>query len=152
MVEFQYGNVKTGWVHYKKQDISYVKCSNEVYFTAELVESYVSLLHHGWLSQEGQSEAYNESHRNSKKVEFFKNFLTLNPTVGNHFKKKKVENEEIDDDINIPENDQYNEGLFSNSMFEMHRQKSVAGFVPALDTRGVKRSEQSGKDFVWSSA
>ena len=121
MVEFQYGNVKTGWVHYKKQDISYVKCSNEVYFTAELVESYVSLLHHGWLSQEGQSEAYNESHRNSKKVEFFKNFLTLNPTVGNHFKKKKVENEEIDDDINIPENDQYNEGQFSNSMFEMHR-------------------------------
>ena len=58
-----YGNTKTGWAHYKKQDFKFVKCSNEVFFTKELVEHYVSLLHHAWVSQEGQSEAYNESHR-----------------------------------------------------------------------------------------
>ena len=121
-LEFQYGNVHTGWIHYKKQNIAYVKCSNQVYFTAELVESYASLLHHGWLSQEGQSEAYNESHRNSKKVDFFKSFLMQNPNVGNHFKKRNVQNKDvIDDEISIPENDQYNEGQLSNSMFEMHR-------------------------------
>ena len=115
--------MKTGWVHYKKHDMEYVKCSNEVYFTKELVESYVSLLHHGWLSQEGMSEACNESHRNSKKMAIFKHFLNKNPNVGNHFNKKVGGNnpESVDDEIEIPANDNYNEGQISKSMFEMHR-------------------------------
>ena len=74
-----------------------MKCSKEVYFTRELVESYVSLLHHGWLSQEGQSEAYNKCHRNSKKVEIFKNFLLKNPNIGTHFEKSGNHEELIDD-------------------------------------------------------
>ena len=86
---FQYGNRKTGWVHYKKQKTDFVKCSDEVFFSEDLVQSYVSLLHHGWLSQEGQSEAYNECHRNSSKVFLFKNFLAQNPSVGQHFKQTK---------------------------------------------------------------
>ena len=98
-----------------------MKCSNEIYFTRELVESYVSLLHHGWLSQEGQSEAYNECHRNSQKVEIFKNFLLTNPNIGNHFEKSGNHEDLIDDEIDVPENELFNDGQMSNSMFEMHR-------------------------------
>ena len=115
--------MKTGWAHYKKHDIDYVKCSNEVFFTKELVEFYLSLLHHGWLSLEGKSEAYNESHRNSKKVEIFKEFLTSNKHVGGHFKKRKCATDDggLADDINIPDNDEFNEGQISNTMYKMHR-------------------------------
>ena len=93
-----------------------------MFFSEKLVQSYVSLLHHGWLSQEGQSEAYNECHRNSSKVFLFKNFLAQNPTVGGHFNQKKTKGEEsMDDDIDIPDNKDFNEGQVSNFMFEMHR-------------------------------
>ena len=92
------------------------------FISEKLVQSYVSLLHHGWLSQEGQSEAYNECHRNSSKVFLFKNFLAQNPTVGGHFNQKKTKGEEsMDDDIDIPDNKDFNEGQVSNFMFEMHR-------------------------------
>ena len=60
---FQY--VKNGWAHYKKHEATLVKSYNVVFFTLDTVDMYASLLHHGWLSQEGQSEAYNEAHRNS---------------------------------------------------------------------------------------
>ena len=115
-----YGNTKTGWSHYKNQDLQFVKCSNEVFFTKELVEHYISLLHHAWVSQEGQSEAYNESHRNSKKVILFKEFLRVNQNVGVHFNQKGADGD-LNDDLDIPDNDLFNEGQKSNLMHEMHR-------------------------------
>ena len=108
-------------MHYKLHDSQYVKSSNEVYFKKELLEGYVSLLHHGWLSQEGMSEAYNESHRYSKKVELFKDFLNKNPSTGNHFSKKKNNQDMIDDEVDIPDSEEYNQEQITNSMFEMHR-------------------------------
>ena len=84
------------------------------------MEHYVSLLHHAWVSQEGQSEAYNESHRGSKKVQLFKEFINMNKNVGAHF-NQKAENGNLDDDLDIPDNDLFNEGQKSNLMHEMHR-------------------------------
>ena len=43
--------------------------SNEVFIEKNLVEYYLCLLHHGWLSSEGSSEAYNELHRETENVE-----------------------------------------------------------------------------------
>ena len=114
-----YGNNQTGWAFYKNKDFEFVKCNNQVFFTKELVEHYISLLHHAWVSQEGQSEAYNESHRNSNKVELFKDLMTNNKNVGVHFNQRGEG--EVSDDLDIPDNDLYNEGQKSNLMHEMHR-------------------------------
>ena len=93
------------------------------------MEHYISLLHHAWVSQEGQSEAYNESHRNSKKVELFKQFMSKNQNVGAHFNQKSEG--EVNDDLDIPDNDLYNEGQKSNLMHEMHR-KNLSQAVHTL--------------------
>ena len=122
---FQYGNVKNGWAHYKKHEATLVKSSNVVFFTPDTVDMYASLLHHGWLSQEGQSEAYNEAHRNSPKVGIFKDFLAKNPNVGKQF-AKKVNQHDAEADMPIPFNDEYNDGQCSNTMYEMHPRLSSA--------------------------
>ena len=106
-----YGNNQTGWAFYKKHNFEFVKCSNQVFFTKELVEHYISLLHHAWVS-----EAYNE---NSKKVQYFKKFLSQNKNVGAHF--NRVGEGDHEDDLEIPDNELFNEGQKSNLMHEMHR-------------------------------
>ena len=106
-----YGNNQTGWAFYKKHNFEFVKCSDQVFFTKELVEHYISLLHHAWVS-----EAYNE---NSKKVQYFKKFLSQNKNVGAHF--KWVGEGDHEDDLEIPDNELFNEGQKSNLMHEMHR-------------------------------
>ena len=67
------------------------------------------------------SEAYNESHRYSKKTEIFKDFLIKNPSTGNHFAKKKNNQDHLDDDVDIPDSEECNQGQITNKMFEMHR-------------------------------
>ena len=37
----KYGNVITGWVHYKQHESEFVKSSNEVYFKKDCLESYI---------------------------------------------------------------------------------------------------------------
>ena len=139
---FQYGNVKTGWVHYKKHIATLVKSSNVVFFTPEMVDNYASLLHHGWLSQEGQSEAYNETHRNSPKVELFKDFLKQNPNVGKQFAKKVNQPES---ELPIPFNDDYNDGQCSNTMFEMHRKNVSQALYSKWIGEELKDRQKVGK-------
>jgi hypothetical protein len=72
---FQFGNLLTGWLFYKKHNIDFVRASNEVYFQRRMVKTYLSNFHHCWMSMEGMSEAYNETWRESEAVEIFKDFL-----------------------------------------------------------------------------
>lgn len=139
---FQYGNVKNGWAHYKKHEATLVKSSNVVFFTPEMVNNYASLLHHGWLSQEGQSEAYNETHRNSPKVGIFKDFLIKNPNVGKQFAKKVNQS---DSDMPIPFNDDYNDGQCSNTMFEMHRKNVSQALYSKWIREELKDRHKVGK-------
>ena len=81
----KYGNLKTGWLYYKKNQPEYIKASNEVYFKNTLVVSYVNNLCHAWMSMEGQDEAYNQTWLSSVEVQLFKLFLAKNPSIGNHF-------------------------------------------------------------------
>ena len=140
----QYDNVKNGWAHYKKHDATLVKSSNVVFFTREMVDMYASLLHHGWLSQEGQSEAYNEAHRNSPKVDIFKDFIANNPNVGKQF-AKKVNQHDKDNDMPIPFNDDYNDGQFSNTMFEMHRKNVSQALYSKWIREELKDRHKVGK-------
>ena len=84
---FQFGNLLTGWLFYKKHNIDFVRASNEVYFQRRMVKTYLSNFHHCWMSMEGMSEAYNETWRESEAVEIFKDFLNKNKNVGNHFNR-----------------------------------------------------------------
>jgi hypothetical protein len=134
----QYGNLKTGWLFYKKNQPSFVKASNEVYFTNTMVKSYVNNLCHAWMSMEGQAEAFNQTWLNSEEVFLVKLFLAKNPKVGKHFDQKiKLKNHE--EDLDFPQNENSNEGegkqIFSG-MAEM-QEKLIAGkyyfqFVTAL--------------------
>ena len=47
--------------------------------------------------------------------------MLTNPNIGNHFEKSGNHEELIDDEIDVPENELFNDGQMSNSMFEMHR-------------------------------
>ena len=48
-----YGNDKMGWKFYGHLEFRHVRASNEVFIEKNLVEDYLALLHHGWLSSEG---------------------------------------------------------------------------------------------------
>ena len=58
-----------GWKFYEEGKFKNIRASNEVFIEKNLVEYYLCLLHHGWLSSEGSSEAYNELHRETENVE-----------------------------------------------------------------------------------
>ena len=110
-----------------------------------MIESYASVLHHGWLSQEGQSEAYNESHRSSVKVKLFKDFLSQNPNVGKQFAQKQASQQEADDELPIPANDEFNDGQFSNSMYEMHRKNISQALYSQWIWEELRDRQQIGK-------
>ena len=107
----------------------------------------MSLLHHAWVSQEGMSEAYNESHKDSKKVELFNDFLRKNKKIGSLAQFNKVNEEDggLDDELDIPENDLYNEGQVSNSMQEMHRKNLSQAMYAHLIREELKERNKLGK-------
>ena len=83
----QFGNLKTGWMfHKKKSDL--IKASNVVFFERRLIEYFLSNYHQGWMSQEAQAEAFNETWRDTLEVQLVKKFLDQNPSVGAQFNKK----------------------------------------------------------------
>ena len=115
---------------YYKSETGFVKASNVVYLERKLVEYFLSNYHQGWMSQESQAEAYNETWRDSTQVELVKKFLEDNPTVGAQF-NKKMKPEDLDflsdhldeEDIEL-ETNTTDERLRNSSfcgMFEIHR-------------------------------
>merc|ERR1719186_529849 len=76
---------------YYKDEAKFIKASNVVYMERQLVENFLSNYHHGWMSEESQAEAYNETWRSSTQVELVKKFLAENPQVGTQFNKKMKE-------------------------------------------------------------
>ena len=65
-----------------------MKSSNVVYLERKLAESFLSNYHQGWMSQEAQAEAYNETWRESDEVKLVQKFLEENPHVGAQFNKQ----------------------------------------------------------------
>ena len=129
----KYGNMQNGYMFYK-QEVSYIKASNEVYLDKLLVESAMSNFMHGFISMESTAEGYNETFRNSNSVKLFKEFLNINPSIGNHFNTKIKENTS-DDDIDLPLSDYFNEKEaeanghhVQKSMHELHRKSVVSAF------------------------
>ena len=93
-----------------------------------LVEYFLSNYHHGWMSQETQAEAYNETWRDSKRVELVKEFIEKNPSAGAQFcKKAKPGDPEdlcfqlIDDDIAPQVKSKPKDKKTFCGMFEIHR-------------------------------
>ena len=88
--------MKTGWLFYQEDaKVDFVKSSNVVYLERKLAESFLSNYHQGWMSQEAQAEAYNETWRESDEVKLVQKFLEENPHVGAQF-NKKMKPEEMD--------------------------------------------------------
>ena len=69
----KYKNMSNGCMFYK-QDIPYVKATNEVCLDRSLVESDMSNFMHGFMSMESVAEAYNETFRHSTAMQNSKNF------------------------------------------------------------------------------
>ena len=66
--------MKTGWMYYD-QKTNFVKASNVVYLEKQLLQYFLSSYHHGWMSEESQAKDYNETWRDSMRVELVKKFL-----------------------------------------------------------------------------
>ena len=79
-IYFQFGNLKTGWMYYSHKT-EYVKASNVVYLERQLLEYFLSTYHHGWISEESQAEAYNETWRDSQRVELVTEITMLDMFV-----------------------------------------------------------------------
>ena len=101
----KYGNMSNGYMFYK-EDIPYVKATNEVYLDRSLVESEMSNFMHGFMSMESAAEAYNETFRNSTAVTQLKEFLDKNPLVSHHFNAKI---KETGDYVDVPLSDDFKE-------------------------------------------
>ena len=119
-----------GFMFYK-QDIDYVKASNEVFLEKAFLESCLSNLMHGFISMESTAEAYNETFRNSNSSRLFQEFLNKNKDIGNHFNAKMKELDP-NEDLDIAANENFNQAgveatgsSVQNSMHELHR-KSIA--------------------------
>ena len=129
----KYGNQQNGYMFYK-QEVNFIKASNEVYLEKLLVESAMSNFMHGFMSMESTAEGYNETFRHSNSVKLFKEFLHKNQSIGNHFNTKIKENNS-NDDIDIPLSDHFNEKEaeaaghhVQKSMHELHRKSVVSSF------------------------
>ena len=118
-----------------------------------LVEGGMAHFMHGFMSMESQAEAYNETFRNSDKVEQFKLFLAQNPKVGKHF-EKKINAKPADDEYFIPMSDDFNEkdaaekGLpIFSGMYEMHRKSVSSAFFNHWILSELKERNLVGKYF-----
>ena len=119
----RYGNDKMGWKYYEDEKFVSIRASNEVFLDKSLVENYLALLHHGWVSSEGKCEAYNELHRDSVNVQKIQRFFNKNEKIGRHFNQK----------VNLSvDNPDFVTGIEGNSTFngmhELH-QKSLSSAV-----------------------
>ena len=120
----RFGNDKMGWKYYEDEKFVSVRASNEVFLDKSLVEYYLALLHHGWVSSEGKCEAYNELHRNTVNVQKMQKFLNKNDKIGRHFNQKI--NHSDDDNLNFVTESEGNSTF--NGMHELH-QKSLSSAV-----------------------
>ena len=77
-----------GWKYYADEKFVSIRASNEVFLDKTLVENYLALLHHGWVSSEGKCEAYNELHRDSVNVQKIQRFLNKNEKICDCFRSK----------------------------------------------------------------
>ena len=123
----QYGNLKTGWLFYKKHEQEYIRASNEVFLHKYLINTYSNNLCHAWMSMEGQAEAYNQTWLESESVQLLNLFLEKNPNIGKHF-NQKISSVNLDEDLQLPLNENSNEkeGLTQGKsvfcgMAELHR-------------------------------
>ena len=127
--------MQTGWMYYK-DEAKFIKASNVVYMERQLVENFLSNYHHGWMSEESQAEAYNETWRSSTQVELVNKFLAENPHVGTQFNKKMKEAvseeemcERLDDEDLESESAKDEEGKKSVcGMFEIHRKNLAQAY------------------------
>ena len=123
---------------YYSHKLEFVKASNIVYLERQLLEYFLSTYHHGWISEESQAEAYNETWRDSKQVQLVKIFLDENPLVGVNFKKKNGPAnsdddlcDRFDDDDGESETFDRDESIRKSSfcgMFEVSRKSLAQGY------------------------
>ena len=144
----KYGNMKNGYMFYK-QEIGYVKASNEVYIEKALIETCMSNFMHGFMSMETTAEAYNESFRSSVSVQLFKEFLIKNQAVGNHFNKQMKELDS-NEDLNIPATNYFNQKdieaagkQVQNTMYELHRKSVVNAYYNYLVKQELNERKQN---------
>ena len=108
--------------------------------------SLLSLLHHGWLSQEGMAEAYNETHRGSLKVELFQQFLRENSKIGRHFQRKPNNEDILDDDVDVPtEEETSNDNQAQTTMYELHRKNVFKALYNQWILEELKDRKKVGK-------
>ena len=113
-----------GWKYYEDEKFVSVCASNEVFLDKSLVEYYLALLYHRWVSSEGKCEAYNKLTRNTVNVQKMQKFLNKNDKIGRHFNQKIYHSG--DDNLNFVTESEGN-SMF-NGIHELH-QKSLSSAV-----------------------
>ena len=144
--------MKTGWMYYDKET-NYVKASNVVYIEKQLLQYFLSSYHHGWMSEESQAESYNETWRDSRRVELVKKFLAENPTVGAQFTRKlKAEEADLCDHLNEDELESETESnpeKVNNTsycgMFELHRKHLANAYYDYWIHQELEERKMVGK-------
>ena len=107
-----FGNKKYGFKHYEDHfEVNIVKSTDVAYVEQIFVKQYFSEFHHGWLSSQAKTEAYNEANRGLPQEKHVKQFISLNPQIGERFKAKHVQRKEesSDEDENGIDNNEMNE-------------------------------------------
>lgn len=84
-----WGNPDMGFKFYPAEcGVSVFRCSPEAYCHKTFVANYMSSLQYSFVSALGRCAAYNADHRNSKRVQFFKQFIMHNPATGGAHKRR----------------------------------------------------------------
>ena len=95
----RYGNNVCGYKEYSDAyNAREVRATDAAFVEDIFAKQYFAEFHHGWLSSQAKTEAYNETNRGTQQEERTLQFLKLNPEVGFRFKEQnKVGEDEKDE-------------------------------------------------------
>ena len=119
----KFGNKRDGFKFYTDTyNVDIVNGSNSSYIENLLAKQYFAELHHGWLSSQAKTEAFNETYRGTDQAKQTLKFLELNPNVGRQFLHLSNDDEECEKDEDDVENDDSEKN--KNTKSRMHELKT----------------------------
>lgn len=117
----RYGNENQGYLIYDSHfEVNYTEASESAFLENDFLRHFVEEFHHGCLSYQAKSEAYNQGNMNSYRENRLKDFIRYNPEVGRRFQRKEREAEK-DDGVDDDEMEESSDAGETTLMHELTR-------------------------------
>lgn len=141
----RFGNKKFGIKFYPDDfKVDLVRASYFSYVEALLAKQSFAEMHHGWLSSQAKTEAFNETYRGTYQNDQNLKFLSLNPHVGKQFLQQKKECDEGDE----PDDDDENEESDENHKVPRMHELKTKQLCKAVEEHEIIAELKENKEFL----